>query len=236
MASQTKNLSVWSETTNTNAKQEAFTFQKMYNEVLKIHFDWSKDALSGASYTWKPRACGKGFYYDYKWLKEGTNKLINGKDKQVAYLAIGDTVRITGHDIDDDEDSSNPIGTVGTITDICRDEDNDNHNVIDHCSYEVNNNYFYGQGSLELANNKEDNNMSTVSNDPIKALRELNLDADTRLLRELGFEDEQGNPCSRATIEMARRQWVAVRAEIAADLRTAMANEQSDKEANTDKA
>lgn len=77
--------------------------------------------------------------------------------------------------------------------------------------------------------NKE-NEMSDVQSDPNKALRELNLDADTRFLRDMGFEDSKGSPQSTAQVEMFRRIWADMRTEVAADLRTAIANEETDKQ------
>lgn len=77
--------------------------------------------------------------------------------------------------------------------------------------------------------NKE-NEMSDVQDDPNKALRELDLDADTRLLRDMGFENSNGSPQENARTEMFRRIWQDMRAAVATDLRKAIANEATDKQ------
>lgn len=81
--------------------------------------------------------------------------------------------------------------------------------------------------------NSKGNNMSNVTTNPLQALKEKGLDADTRLLRELGFEEADGTPKSNAIQEMQRRQWTSERTAVAKDLRTAMAAEKADAQTNT---
>jgi hypothetical protein len=76
----------------------------------------------------------------------------------------------------------------------------------------------------------KENEPMAVENNPLKALKELALDADTRLLRETGLENEDGTPTSNGIVELNRRAWLATRTAVADDLRKALAAEKTDKQ------
>lgn len=230
--------------------------------------------------------------------------LLKGKEKSVAYYSIGDEVRITGTDIDGDENTATPTGSVGKITDVT-DEDTDGDLTEDGHYYEINANWFYGTKSLEPVtssaqaptqrkievgdwvrcvvnpqcdsprgagwepdlefkvtritpvvtgrdilwgnikneygvfhefvelvnkssnNNEGDNNMSEVSSNPVKAILENELDSDTRLLRQIGFEEKDGTVAGNGRDAVIQSIYSERRADFAAKYRKALATEEN---------
>lgn len=98
-------------------------------------------------------------------------------------------------------------------------------------------NHYLGRESYKLVNpiKKETITMSNVFDNPNQAIKDLSVDADTRLLRKYGFENNNGEVMSIGTTEIVRRVYQASRAEIAADLRKAVAASKTDAEITPEK-
>lgn len=147
---------------------------------------------------------------------------------------VGDHVQVRTNAADfGDIDDVHLLGSTGMIIEDRTDDGDEEY------PYKVNlgsNNEDYNAQQLKLIRAKDsseqDNTMSNVKNDPLLALEEITLDADTRLLRELGFENGNGLPTDKAGIVILRRAWNAQRVQVATDLRTAIANEANDTKTN----
>lgn len=97
---------------------------------------------------------------------------------------------------------------------------------------EAGNNCSHHKAMFKLSNNQGDNTMSQVKNDPVKAVMEAELDADTRLLREYGFEETTGVVAENGKKAIMQQLWSERRAAIATKFRQALATEEAaDKEA-----
>jgi hypothetical protein len=170
-------------------------------------------------------------------LRVGPKYLTKQEDKRMSFR-VGDRVRIRW-----DADKLGSLdyfkpGQIGIVTDINDDSDYNIEVKADEPLYDedgdrvVENSEEFRECQLLLLqhNFKGDTKMSDVSSNPLKALTELDLDSDSRLLRELGFENDKGEVTSTGVSEMNRRAWATVRTEVANDLRKAIANEKADKE------
>jgi len=63
--------------------------------------------------------------------------------------------------------------------------------------------------------------------DPIQAMDNLNLDEDSRILREHSFEDANHHPTSQGLVALHHAMWAEHRESIAAKLRRAIAAKQA---------
>lgn len=138
-------------------------------------------------------------------------------------LSVGDRVRLIG------DTGCSSAGKYGNITGVT----SSLITYVDDDGREDNSHYLR---QFVLIINQGDTTMSDVTSNPNKALKNLNVDPDTRLLRTLGFETETGEATDSARVEVLRRQWAEIRKDVATDLRTAMANEKTDTEVTADKA
>lgn len=146
----------------------------------------------------------------------------------MAKFEVGDTVQVKSDaDAYGNIENGNFIGRTGLVT--ATNGSPEYPFQIEFCIGEPTEDIceWYNDAQLQLVN--KENEMSDVQSDPNKALRELNLDADTRLLRDMDFESNEGSPSEKARVEMHRRIWADMRAEVATDLRTAITNEEADK-------
>lgn len=76
-----------------------------------------------------------------------------------------------------------------------------------------------------------ENNMSNTSSNPVKALFEVDLDADTKTLRQFDFENSDGTRTQRAVDAMLNAMWKQQRASFAKQLRDLEAAEDAKTEA-----
>lgn len=74
---------------------------------------------------------------------------------------------------------------------------------------------------------KGETTMSEVTNDPVTAILESELDADTRLLRQIGFEDEQGKVTDTGKKAILNSIYRERRADFANKYRQALATEEA---------
>lgn len=74
---------------------------------------------------------------------------------------------------------------------------------------------------------KGNNAMSEVTNDPVKAIMETELDADTRLLRQIGFEDNSGKVADNGRNAVLQSLYAERRADFATKYRKALATEET---------
>lgn len=78
-----------------------------------------------------------------------------------------------------------------------------------------------------LISREEDTTMSEVTNDPVKAIMETELDADTRLLRSIGFEDNNGKVQDNGRAAVLQSLYRERREDFANKYRAALATEES---------
>lgn len=88
----------------------------------------------------------------------------------------------------------------------------------------------------KLNNQEGDINMSEVSSNPVKAIMENELDADTRLLRQIGFENTDGTVASSGVTAVVQSLYAERRADFAAKYRKALATEENAAKVAADKS
>lgn len=172
----------------------------------------------------------------FKSLYDTYTSLTNGKDKALKYT-VNDRVRLK-KDAEDfaTVDKTVYLGKEGTVTHVdnsADDDDKDDYPYTVTFSDGIYEDFNRFQLDPISTNNKETTTMSNTLNNPLQALKDLDTDADTRLLREAGFENVDGSLRSDAIEELNRREWAKIRTDVAADLRKAIANEKADKEVTT---
>ncbi len=146
---------------------------------------------------------------------EPTSKfeLVEPKERKPMAFQVGDRVKIIDVDVDGDENDYYPTGHVGEVTAIG-----------DDC-YEVDDGYFYPESSLVKVNGESNMDARTV-------LKNVNLSADDRLLRQKSLEDtDTGTITSYGKDTLLDRLWAENRKAIAADLRKSLKAEKEAEEA-----
>jgi hypothetical protein len=131
-------------------------------------------------------------------------------------LAVGDRVRLMTI-----QDCSSG-GKFGTVTEVNGENitftDEDGRTDNSHCTKEF---------VIVRTQATQGDNMSEVTSNPVKAIMENELDPDTRLLRQIGFENNDGTVADYGRAAVIQSLYAERRADFAAKYRKALATEES---------